>query len=62
MTTKSDPVLTYTIRCEASLLAKLKVIAQKNRRSMNNEFVFRLEQVIESFEKEHGPINVDPDE
>lgn len=62
MAIKGDPVLAYTIRIEASLLAKLKFIAEKNRRSMNNEFLFNIERIITSFEKENGPIVLPADE
>ena len=62
MAIKGDPVVAYTIRIERSLLEKLKVIAEKNRRSINNEFLFNIERIIAAYEKEHGPIVLPDDE
>ena len=62
MAIKGDPVVAYSIRIEASLLAKLKFIAEKNRRSMNNEFLFNIERIIAAYEKENGPIVLPADE
>ena len=62
MAIKGDSVVAYTIRIESSLLAKLKVIAEKNRRSMNNEFLYNIERIIAAYEKENGPIVLTADE
>ena len=62
MAIKGDPVVAYSVRIEASLLAKLKVIAERNRRSINNEFLFNIERIIAAYEKENGPIILPADE
>ena len=62
MAIKGDPVVAYSIRIEASLLAKLKVIAERNRRSINNEFLYNIERIIAAYEKENGPIVLPIDE
>ena len=62
MAIKGDPVVAYSIRIEASLLAKLKVIAERNRRSINNEFLYNIERIIAAYEKENGPIILPADE
>ena len=62
MAIKGDPVVAYTIRIERSLLEKLKVIAERNRRSMNNEFLYNVERIIAAYEKENGPIILSDEE
>lgn len=62
MAIKGDPVVAYSVRIEASLLAKLKVIAERNRRSINNEFLYNIERIIAAYEKENGPIVLPTDE
>ena len=62
MAIKVDPVVAYSVRIEASLLAKLKVIAERNRRSINNEFLYNIERIIAAYEKENGPIVLPTDE
>ena len=62
MAIKGDPVVAYSVRIEASILAKLKVIAERNRRSMNNELVYNVERIIAAYEKENGPIVLPTDE
>ena len=62
MAIKGDPVVAYSVRIEASILAKLKVIAERNRRSINNEFLYNIERIIAAYEKENGPIVLPTDE
>ena len=47
---------TFTLRLETDLLDKLHFVAQKNRRSANNQIEILLEEFIEKFEQEYGQI------
>lgn len=48
----------YPLRVERSALEKIRYIAKRNSRSINKEIEFLINQHIESYEKEHGPIAV----
>ena len=46
------------LRLEENALAKITFIAKKQKRSLNNQIEFLVEQFIEKYESEHGPIPV----
>ncbi len=52
---------TFTLRLDEKMLDKLHFVSEKNKRSVNNQIEFLLEQFIEDFEKENGVILL-PDE
>lgn len=47
------------LRIDAKTLSKLIVIAKRNRRSRNSQVEIWVQECIEKYEKEHGPIKVD---
>ena len=47
----------FTTRIEADLMEKMKIISEKERRSLNNTCDFLLAKAIEQYEKEHGVIS-----
>ena len=46
-----------TLRIEQESIDKLKVIADENERSLNQEIVFTLKQRIKEYEEQKGRIN-----
>ena len=48
-------------RFDATLYAKLKVIADREHRFSNSQLEYFLEKCIKEYEREHGPIEL-PDE
>lgn len=46
-----------TLRIEQEYIDKLKVIAEENERSLNQEITYTLKRKIEEYEKENGRIN-----
>ena len=46
----------FSLRMDTTLTAKLKIIAQKNGRSLNKEIEFVMNQYKDSYEQEHGEI------
>lgn len=46
----------FLLRLNPDTLEKLRLIAQKNSRSINKELEYLVNRHIESFEKEHGGI------
>lgn len=53
----SDDKIRTTIRIEDKTLNKIKYIAKSSKRSFNSQVEFFLDQCINDFEKEHGPIH-----
>lgn len=51
----------FSLRISEELLAKVKVIAVRNKRSANKEMEFALEQYVRSFEERHGEIAIEGD-
>ncbi len=51
----------FSLRISEELLAKVKVIAVRNKRSANKEMEFALEQYVQSFEQRHGEIEIEGD-
>lgn len=46
-----------TLRIEQEYIDKLKLIAEENERSLNQEIVFTLKQRIKEYEEQKGRIN-----
>ena len=49
----------FTLRVQEELLAKVRAIAEKNKRSANKEIEFVLTSYVADYEKQRGPISVD---
>ena len=52
----------FSLRVTEELLAKIKVIAVRNKRSANKEMEYALERNVEAFEERHGDIQIDGDD
>lgn len=50
---------TTSIRIDETLFSKLKIIATKEKRSINSQMEHAIEKCVENFEKEYGTISVD---
>lgn len=48
----------FLLRLSPDTLEKLRLIAQKNSRSINKELEYLVNRHIEAYEKEHGEIAV----
>ena len=46
----------YTTRMEKDILDDVKIIADRERRSVNNTVEYLLVKAIEAYKKEHGEI------
>ena len=46
-----------TLRIEQEYIDKLKLVAEENERSLNQEIVFTLKQRIKEYEEQKGRIN-----
>ncbi|NLK87799.1 MAG: Arc family DNA-binding protein [Clostridiaceae bacterium] len=51
----------FTLRLDEQIYNKIKVISELDRRSINAQIEFFLEQSIEEYEKQHGKIDTDPE-
>lgn len=51
----------FSLRVSEELIAKIKIIAARNKRSANKEIEYALEQYIKDFEARHEEIMVDGD-
>lgn len=51
----------FSLRISEELLAKVKVIAVRNKRSANKEIEYALEQYVKEFEARHEEIKTDGD-
>ena len=49
----------FSLRISEELLAKIKVIAVRNKRSANKEMEYALEQYVKAFEARHEEIMID---
>lgn len=58
---KSDKIAT-TIRIDNETWDKFKVIARINRRSTNAEIEFIVGTIVQNYENENGPIELDYDD
>ncbi len=52
----------FSLRVSEELLAKIKVIAVRNKRSANKEIEYALEKYVEGFEDRHGEIEIGGDD
>ena len=57
--TQANP---YPLRADKTLMAKLRIIAAGNGRSVNKEIEMLIKQAVQAYEKENGPIDVQVDE
>ena len=55
-----DVLLRYTLRVNRKLFQKFRYIAESEGRSANKEIEQYLKHRVVEYEKEHGPIPVDP--
>jgi hypothetical protein len=55
-----DKLLRYTLRVDRLLFQKFRYIAESEGRSANKEIEQYLKKRVTEFEKEHGPIPVEP--
>lgn len=46
-----------TLRIEQEYIDKLKIIAEANERSLNQEITYTLKQKVKEYEETHGRIN-----
>lgn len=49
----------YSLRVDAVVMAKIKVIANENGRSVNKEIESLMKAAIKQYEAENGPIVID---
>ena len=52
----------FSLRISEELMAKIRVIAARNKRSINKEMEYALERYVEAFEDRHGEIQIEGDE
>lgn len=50
------------LRLNESVYAKIRYLSAKEQRSLNNLIEYVLQQYVENYEEEHGPIPVQPDD
>lgn len=50
------------LRLDADILSKVKVIAKRNKRSLNSQIEFVVQEYVREYEKENGVIEIDPEE
>lgn len=48
----------YTLRIEAEIIDKMRVMAEEESRSLNNMMEVSLKQAIRRYEAEYGPIQL----
>ncbi len=48
----------FTLRLEEKNFEKIKIIAEKNKRSIAMQIEYLIEQHIDKFEEENGPIQI----
>ena len=51
----------FSLRISEELLAKIKVIAVRNKRSATQAIAFALEHYVRAFEEHHGEIQIEGD-
>ncbi len=49
----------FTLRIEDQLYDKIRIIADKNKRSLNGQIEFLIEQCVLEYEKEYGRIETE---
>lgn len=55
----SNETSKFTLRTEAELLKKFKIVADYNGRSSNRELEVIIKRHVSDFEKQHGIIQID---
>ena len=48
-----------TLRLSRSLQKKIQRLAEKESRSVNGQIIVALQQAIEKYEHEHGPLDIE---
>ena len=48
----------FTLRADKEILEKMTEIAKKHERSLNQEIVYHMKNIIQNYESENGEINV----
>ncbi|KAB4603743.1 Arc family DNA-binding protein [Pseudoflavonifractor phocaeensis] len=46
----------FSLRMDETVMAKLRILAQANSRSINKEIEFAVKEQIKAYERENGPI------
>lgn len=55
----ADYKKSYTLRINETLLDKIRVVAARNKRSINAQIEYLIQQCVEEFETKHGEIKID---
>lgn len=48
----------FSLRIDENLYKKIRLIAESDRRSINNQIITVLEKFVSGIEKKHGPLQV----
>lgn len=48
----------YPLRLDPEIMKKIRVLAAKDRRSINMQLCIAVEKYLENYEKEHGEISL----
>lgn len=59
MSVQANP---YPLRLEKEHMEKIKVLAKRDKRSINMQLCLAVETYLEQYEKEHGKIPVEPED
>ena len=51
----------YTLRIDDNLLEKVHVICKKEQRSLNQQLIFMLQNLVDDYEKQYGTIETTQD-
>ena len=51
----------YPLRLEKEHMEKIRALARQGRRSVNMQLCVAVEDYLERYEQEHGPISVEPE-
>ena len=52
----------YPLRLEKIHMEKIRTLAKQGRRSVNMQLCIAVESYLEQYEREHGPIPVEPED
>ncbi len=55
-------IISSNVRIEEETWEKLKIMASKNKRSINKEIEYLIEQSIQEYEEKYGKIEIDFEE
>lgn len=53
---------TFTFRVDSALWEKLHIIAERNKRSANNQLEYLVENFVTAYEKQNGEISTEAEE